>query len=137
MKTIRAIAAAIVAVCICFWGNSLHAQGFATDSNQAENQGAPTSEALAESLRSSIGLWRSEPATNFYDIRNLITAGGAMRDPFFSVIQDNGSGGVSVTTITSDLSTVNYKISCCIFDFEPDGAVGFPDLGSFLQEMKS
>ncbi len=44
--------------------------------------------------------------TNFFDSRNLITAGGATRDPFFSVIQDNGVSGVFVNTITDDDSTV-------------------------------
>lgn len=44
--------------------------------------------------------------TNFFDPRNIITAGGAPRDPFFSVIQDDGAGGVSVSTMTDDLSTV-------------------------------
>lgn len=45
-------------------------------------------------------------ATNFYDFRNIITAGGATRDPFFSVIQASGSGGVFVNTITDNNSTV-------------------------------
>jgi hypothetical protein len=45
-------------------------------------------------------------ATNFFDSRNLITAGGATRDPFFSVITDNGKGGVFINTITDDDSTV-------------------------------
>lgn len=44
--------------------------------------------------------------TNFYDVQNVITAGGATRDPFFSVIQDSGDGGVFVNTITDDNSTV-------------------------------
>ncbi len=44
--------------------------------------------------------------TNFFDQQNFITASGATRDPFFSVIADNGTGGVSVTTNTDDFSTV-------------------------------
>ena len=49
----------------------------------------------------------ADPAsTNFFDQRNLITAGGATRDPLFSVIQDNGSGGVTVDTVTADFSAV-------------------------------
>jgi len=44
--------------------------------------------------------------TNFFDQQNLITAGGATRDPLFSVIGENGTGGVSVTTFTDDFSTV-------------------------------
>jgi hypothetical protein len=76
-------------------------------------------------------------ATNFFDARNLITAGGAMRDPFFSVIQDNGNGGVSVTTITSDLSTVqavddvNDVLAQVFFDVPQDA------LGDFTIELSS
>ena len=75
--------------------------------------------------------------TNFYDIRNLITADGAVRDAFFSVIQDNGGGGVSVTTITSDLSTVqavdnvNDVLAEVFFDV-PQNA-----LGDFTIELAS
>ncbi|NOS99998.1 MAG: right-handed parallel beta-helix repeat-containing protein [Phycisphaerales bacterium] len=47
-------------------------------------------------------------ATNFYDVRNVITQapGPVQRDPFFSVIQSSASGGVFVNTITNDNSTV-------------------------------
>jgi hypothetical protein len=45
-------------------------------------------------------------ATDFYDVQNLITAGGASRDPFFSVVQGSEGGGVSLSTMTDDLSTV-------------------------------
>jgi len=45
-------------------------------------------------------------STNFFDRQNLISAGGAIRDPFFSVIEENGDGGVSITTVTDDFSTV-------------------------------
>ncbi|MBI1827248.1 MAG: hypothetical protein HY287_03600 [Planctomycetes bacterium] len=45
-------------------------------------------------------------STNFYDVRNLFTAGGKTRDPLFSVILDGSDGGVFVNTITSDDSTV-------------------------------
>jgi len=44
--------------------------------------------------------------TNFFDSRNLITAGGAVRDPLFSVIVDNGNDGVFISTNTDDGSTV-------------------------------
>lgn len=45
-------------------------------------------------------------ATNFFDDRNLITAAGETRDPFFSLIQDGGNGGIFINTITEDNSTV-------------------------------
>jgi len=45
-------------------------------------------------------------ATNFFPDRNLILAGGAELDPLFSVIQDNGSGGVFVSTNTADFSAI-------------------------------
>jgi hypothetical protein len=45
-------------------------------------------------------------ATNFYDTRNIITAGGAVRDPMFSIIGSDDDGGVVVTTVTENLSTV-------------------------------
>jgi len=44
--------------------------------------------------------------TNFFDPQNLITAGGETRDPLFSVINPDGSGGVFISTNTEDLSTV-------------------------------
>ena len=241
MKTIRAIAAVMVAVCISFGGNSLLAQAIQGNVGRADKEAAPSFEVLAESLQSSIGLRAGDPGfntatdlnndgmvnavdvalwrlgrergnvpamsgndptgntgtitastewviveglttfalpgttvsvlflirdnttpllsytldvnivpqsgstgtvtanvsmTNFYDVRNLITAGGAMRDPFFSVIQDNGSG-VSVTTITSDLSTVqavdnvNDVLAQVFFDVPPDA------LGDFTIELAS
>jgi hypothetical protein len=67
--------------------------------------------------------------TNFYDPRNIFTAGGVMRDPLFSFIEDNGSGGVSVTTITANLSTVlavdnvNDVLAQVFFDV-PQDALG-------------
>ena len=235
MRSVRAIAAAMVAVCIFSCGNSLHGQAVQGKVSQANDHAGQTSATLAESLRSSIGLRKGDPgfdadadlngdgvvnavdvalwrlgrgkgnvpattgigpnevvgtsvastgeqiivegqttfalpgrtvsvlfliranttqllsytldvnivpqsdsmgtvtanvsATNFYDVRNLITAGGAMRDPFFSVIQDNGDDGVSVTTITSDLSTVqavdnvNDVLAEVFFDV-PQNALG-------------
>ena len=44
-------------------------------------------------------------ATNFFDSRNLISQGGAMRDAMFSVIQPT-EVGVFISTNTADLSTV-------------------------------
>ncbi len=44
--------------------------------------------------------------TNFFDARNLITAGGAMRDGFFSVIQLSPDDGLFVSTNTDDASAV-------------------------------
>ncbi len=44
--------------------------------------------------------------TNFFDAQNLITAGGATRDPFFSVILGAPDGGVFVSTNTADGSGV-------------------------------
>ena len=242
MRRVRSIAAAIVAVCISFGGNSLLAQVVQGRVSQADNQTTRTSTPFAGSLRSSLGLRAGDPgfdadadlngdgvvnavdvalwrlgrgkggvpamggkvptgdtgtiaaltdrivvegqttfalpgttvsvlflirdnttpilsytldvnivpqsgslgtvtanvsATNFYDVRNLISAGGAMRDPFFSVIQDNGGGGVSVTTITSDLSTVqavdkvNDVLAQVFFDVPQDA------LGDFSIELGS
>lgn len=65
-------------------------------------------------------------ATNFYDVQNLITAGGASRDPFFSVIQGSEGGGVSLSTMTDDLSTVqavggvNDVLGQVVFDVSED-----------------
>ncbi len=65
-------------------------------------------------------------ATNFYDVQNLITAGGASRDPFFSVIQGSEGGGVSLSTMTEDLSTVlavggvNDVLGQVVFDVSED-----------------
>jgi len=75
--------------------------------------------------------------TNFYDPRNLITAGGAVRDPFFSFIEDNGSGGVTVSTITDDASTVlavdgvNDVLAQVFFEVPPDA------LGEFAVQLGS
>jgi len=44
--------------------------------------------------------------TNFFDVQNLIIAGGATMDPIFSVILDPGDGGVFVSANTDDGSTV-------------------------------
>jgi len=44
--------------------------------------------------------------STFLDDRNLITAGGAVRDSVFSSILGQPDGGVFVTAITEDLSTV-------------------------------
>jgi len=65
-------------------------------------------------------------ATNFYDVQNLITAGGVNRDPFFSVIQGSEGGGVSLSTMTGDLSTVlavdgvNDVLAQVVFDVSED-----------------
>ena len=241
MRSVRAIAAAMVAVCISFGGKSLLAQAIQGNVSRADEEATPSFEVLAESLQSSIGLRAGDPGfntatdlnndgmvnavdvalwrlgrergnvpamsgndstgntgtitastervivegqttfalpgttvsilflirdnttpilsytietntvaqtgatgsvtanvamTNFFDIRNLITSGGAMRDPFFSTIEDNGSG-VSVTTITSDLSTVqavdnvNDVLAQVFFDVPQEA------LGDFSIELAS
>lgn len=64
--------------------------------------------------------------TSFFDARNVITAGGATRDPFFSAIERDGLGGISITTMTNDLSTVlavdgvNDVFAEIVFDVSPD-----------------
>lgn len=45
-------------------------------------------------------------ATNFYEPRNLITAGGGGLHPLFTVIAPDGSGGIFLSTNTADFSTV-------------------------------
>ena len=68
--------------------------------------------------------------TNFFDARNLITAGGAIRDPFFSSIIDPADGGVFLSTITQDLSTVlavdgvNDVLAQIFFDISLNAQVG-------------
>jgi len=75
--------------------------------------------------------------TNFFDQQNLITASGATRDPFFSVIADNGNGGVSVTTNTDDFSTVlaiddvNDVLAQVFFDVPQDA------LGDFTVQLNA
>jgi hypothetical protein len=75
-------------------------------------------------------------ATNFFDSQNLITAGGAMRDPFFSTILDAGDGGVFISTNTDDGSTVlavpgaNDVLAQVVFDVSEDALGDFSiDLG--------
>jgi hypothetical protein len=64
--------------------------------------------------------------SNFYDVQNFITAGGANRDPFFSVIQASEGGGISISTMTDDLSTVvavdgvNDVLAQVMFDVSQD-----------------
>lgn len=57
-------------------------------------------------LGSVSSIWADVQTTNFFDPQNLITAAGGTRDPLFSVIQSNPSGGVFVNTITNDNSTM-------------------------------
>lgn len=45
-------------------------------------------------------------ATNFFEPRNLITAGGGSLHPLFTVIAPDGSGGIFLSTNTADFSTV-------------------------------
>jgi len=72
--------------------------------------------------------------TNFYDAQNLITAGGAVRDPFFSDISGTAEG-VFITTNTDDLSTVtavdgiNDVLAQVYFDISADA------LGDFAIEL--
>lgn len=75
-------------------------------------------------------------STNFFDVRNLITAGGAVRDPQFSWIIDPGDGGVFISTNTEDGSTllpvegVNNVLAQVVFDVSADAFGDFTiDLG--------
>jgi len=69
-------------------------------------------------------------ASSFFDERNVIAAGGAARDPFFSVIEADGSGGAFVSTNTDDASTVqavegvNDVLFEMVVDIAPDAAPG-------------
>lgn len=68
--------------------------------------------------------------TNFYDPRNLITAGGLVRDPDFSVILPTPTGGVFINTITeigSVMATpsVNDALAQVYFTASPDAAGDF------------
>ena len=64
--------------------------------------------------------------TNFFDDRNLISAGGAVRDPLFSDIVNTGDGGAFITTNTTGGSTVlvvagvNDVLAQVFFDVSPD-----------------
>ena len=68
--------------------------------------------------------------TNFFDDRNLITAGGATRDPLFSDIMGTGDGGVFITTNTDDGSTllavvgVNDVLAQVFFDVSAEALIG-------------
>lgn len=44
--------------------------------------------------------------TNFFEMRNVIVAGGAPLDPTFSVINPDGMGGAFISANTADLSGV-------------------------------
>ncbi len=69
--------------------------------------------------------------TNFFDARNLISAGGAMRDGFFSVIEGSADGGVFISTNTNDLSAVfpvpgvNDVLAELVLDASTDAAGEF------------
>ena len=73
--------------------------------------------------------------TNFFEVRNLITAGGAELDPLFSVILDTGDGGVFVSANTADGSTVlavddvNDVLVQVFFEASPDAG------GDFMIEL--
>ena len=73
--------------------------------------------------------------TNFFEVRNLITAGGAELDPLFSVILDTGDGGVFVSANTADGSTVlavddvNDVLVEVFFEASPDAG------GDFMIEL--
>lgn len=70
-------------------------------------------------------------ATNFYEVQNLITAGGAELDPLFSAILDLGDGGVFINAITADDSTVlavadiNDALGEILFDVSGDACGDF------------
>lgn len=97
-----------------------------------------TVEALAMPQSGAVGgVTASVALTNFFDQQNLITAGGAVRDPLFSFIEDNGSGGGTVSTITQDASAVlavdgvNDVLAQVFFDIPPDA------LGEFAVQLGS
>jgi hypothetical protein len=97
-----------------------------------------TVEALAATQSGAVGSVTANVAlTNFFDQQNLISAGGAVRDPLFSFIEDNGGGGVTVSTITDDASNVvavdgvNDVLAEVFFDVAPDA------LGDFAVELGS
>ncbi len=83
-----------VSVLFLLRDNSTPLTSYTVDTNVVANLGA------VGTITANVGL------TNFFDRQNFITAGGATRDPLFSVITGNGTGGVSITTITDDFSTV-------------------------------
>jgi len=64
--------------------------------------------------------------TNFFDDRNLITAGGAVREPLFSDIMNTCDGGAFITANTTGGSTVlavagvNDVLAQAFFDVSPD-----------------
>lgn len=92
--TTTALPGQTVSVLFLLRDNTTPLSGYTVDVDIAPEPGADGT------VTANVGL------TNFFDQQNLITAGGATRDPLFSVIADNGTGGVSVTTFTDDFSTV-------------------------------
>jgi len=106
-----------VAVLCLIRGNTTPLLGYTLDVTATASPGAIGSLVLDVS------------GTNFFDSRNVITAGGSTRDPLFSVIESDGAGGLSITALTDDLSTVlavdnvNDVLAEVLFDVPP-GAEG-------------
>ena len=64
-------------------------------------------------------------ATNFFDLRNLITAGGLMRDPVFSTIAGRPTGAFVSTNVLGDglvtaTQGVNDVLAELVFRASPD-----------------
>jgi hypothetical protein len=75
-------------------------------------------------------------ASNFFDQKNLITAGGGTRDQIFSVMLGDGSGGAFISTNSNDGSVfmaeagVNDVLAEIVFDISADASGVFVfDLG--------
>lgn len=92
----------------------------------------PAAEARSSNL-SSVGV--DLDATNFFPGRNFILAGGGTLDPSFSVIQDNGSGGVFISTNTADLSAILAAAGVNDVLAEVVFTAGADALGDFVFEV--
>lgn len=100
-ETTVALPGQTVSVLVLVRDNTTPLVGYSLEVSAVADAGA------VGSVTANVGL------TNFFDAQNLITAcppavcpTGAIRDSFFSVIADNGSGGVTIDTLTADCSTV-------------------------------
>ena len=75
-------------------------------------------------------------ASNFFDDKNFITAAGGTRDPIFSVMIADGSGGAFISSNTNDGSVflaqagINDVLAEIVFDISADASGRFVfDLG--------